>query len=149
MNDDRLILLVEDNPTDVLLIRRAFTRASVLNPITVVEDGDLAVAYLGGQTPFEDRRTHPLPGLILLDLKLPKRPGIEVLRWAKAQPGVNRIPIVILTSSRLTVDVESAYDGHANSYLVKPVQFDELQRMMTALHGFWIREAEPPLRQGY
>ena len=149
MMDERLILLVEDNPTDVRLIRRAFTRASVVNPIQVVADGDLAVAYLAGELPFADRQAHPLPGLILLDLKLPKRSGLEVLRWAKAQPGVSRIPIVILTSSRLQGDVHAAYDGHANSYLVKPVEFDELQRMMTALHGFWIREAEPPVGAEY
>ena len=146
MSDDRAILLVEDNPTDVLLIRRAFSKAAVANPIHVVNDGDQAVSYLSGDTPFNDRRAHPLPGLILLDLKLPKRSGIEVLRWLKAQPEVRRIPVVILTSSRLKGDVEAAYDGHANSYLVKPVQFDELQRMMTSVHGFWIREAELPAR---
>ena len=145
MMDDRVILLVEDNPTDVRLIRRAFERVGTTNPIQTVADGDLAVAYLSGESPFEDRRAHPLPGLILLDLKLPKRSGLEVLQWLKTRPGVSRIPVVILTSSQRAVDVEAAYDGRANSYLVKPVQFDDLQRMMAAVHGFWIREAEPPV----
>ena len=149
MSDERLILLIEDNPTDVRLIRRALTKASVVNPVQVVADGDLAVAYLSGEPPFVDRQAHPLPGLILLDLKLPKRSGLEVLQWAKAQPVLSRIPIVILTSSRMPGDVHAAYDGHANSYLVKPVEFDELQRMMAAVNGFWIREAEPPADSGY
>jgi CheY-like chemotaxis protein len=144
MTDDRLILLVEDNATDVRLIRRALTRVPMHNPLQVLSDGDLAVAYLAGDAPFADRRTYPLPGLILLDLKLPKRSGLEVLRWMKTQPGLARIPVVILTSSRRAPDVNAAYDGHANSYLVKPVQFDDLQRMMGALHEFWIREAESP-----
>src|SRR2546421_293889 len=108
MNEERLILLVEDNPTDIRLIRRAFNKAAIANRIEVVTDGDLAVAYLAGETPFIDRVAHPLPGLILLDLKLPKRSGIEVLRWLKAQPGVGRIPVIILTSSRLPVDVDAA-----------------------------------------
>jgi len=144
MTTDRPILLVEDNATDVLLIRRALTRASISNPLHVVVNGDLAVAYLAGEAPYQDRQSHPLPGLVLLDLKLPKRSGLEVLSWVKTQPHLARIPVVILTSSRLPGDVNGAYDRHANSYLVKPVQFDDLRRMLEAVQEFWIRHAEPP-----
>lgn len=144
MTDDSTILLVEDNPTDVLLIRRAFAQAAVANPIQVASDGDTAVDYLTGNAPYSDRTQYPMPGLILLDVKLPKRSGIEVLRWLKGRPVLARIPVVMLTSSSRAVDVNAAYDAHANSYLVKPVSFDDLRRMMTAVHGFWIRENEPP-----
>jgi CheY-like chemotaxis protein len=145
MSDQSPILLVEDNATDVLLIRRALDKASVRNPLHVASDGDMAVAYLAGQPPYDDRRRYPLPGLVLLDLKLPKRSGHEVLSWVKTQPHLARIPVVVLTSSRLAGDVNGAYDRHANSYLVKPVRFDDLLRMMHAVQGFWIGEAEPPL----
>jgi len=145
MNTEQPILLVEDNATDVLLIRRAMARASVRNPIHVASDGDLAVAYLAGEMPYTDRQRYPLPGLVLLDLKLPKRSGHEVLGWLKTQPQLARIPVIVLSSSRLPADVNGAYDRHANSYLVKPVQFDDLQRIIEAVQGFWISKAEPPL----
>ena len=147
MRETDTILIVEDNPTDVLLIRRAFSKAQVVNPIQVVSDGQRAFEYLSGEAPFVDRGSFPLPSLILLDLKLPKRSGLEVLRWLKGQSVLARIPVVMLTSSAESLDVNAAYDSGANSYLVKPVAFDDLQRMMTAVHGFWIRESEAPSPQ--
>lgn len=138
------VLLVEDNPDDVLLIRRAFHKANLLNPIHVVVDGDEAVAYLSGEGEYEDRSTHPLPVLILLDLKLPKRSGHEVLEWLRAQEGLRRIPVAVLTSSKESADVNRAYDLGANAYLLKPVEFEALIELVKATNMFWLILNEPP-----
>src|SRR5581483_1794343 len=103
--------------------RRAFAKANVPNPLIIVGDGDAAIAYLAGVDGYADRTRFPLPALVLLDLKLPRRSGLEVLEWIRKQPGVRRIPVVVLTSSRQRPDVDCAYDLGANSYLVKPVEF--------------------------
>ena len=142
--DDALILLVEDNPTDVLLIKRAFVKAGLRHAIVQVADGDSAVDYLAGTGRYSDRRAHPLPSLVLLDLKLPRRSGLEVLEWVKQQPSLRRIPVVVLTSSAENSDIQRAYDVGANSYLVKPVVFDELHRMLGNVDQYWLRTNVPP-----
>ncbi len=142
--EDCTILIVEDEPVNVLMIRRALAKARVANPVQVVEDGDAAVAYLSGAGDYADREQFPLPMLILLDLKLPRRSGLEVLDWRRQQPGLRRIPVVVLTSSRETDDVRRAYDTGANSYLVKPVQFDALLEMVKSLGTYWLILNEPP-----
>lgn len=138
------ILLVEDNPDDVLLIQRAFRKLGAVNPLRVVSDGEQAVAYLAGEGPYADRDAHPLPSLLLLDLKLPRRSGFEVLEWLRGRPGLRRLPVVVLTSSRESQDVGRAADLGANSYLVKPVQFDALQEMVRTLRLYWIQLNERP-----
>jgi CheY-like chemotaxis protein len=132
-----VILLVEDDPNDVLLTRRAFAKAGVSASLSVVEDGDAAVDYLAGTGPYADRTQYPLPTIVLLDLKLPRRSGLEVLTWIRQQSPLKRIPVVVLTSSRESVDVNRAYDQGANSYLVKPVSFEELAKLMHALNVYW------------
>lgn len=141
---DKAILLVEDNPDDVLLIRRAFRKAHIVNPLFVVGDGEQAIAYLSGTGPYADRRTYPLPMLILLDLKLPRVSGFEVLAWLRRQPRLKRMPVVVLTSSRESPDINRAYELCANSYLVKPVAFDDLLEMMKTLNLYWLILNEPP-----
>jgi len=131
------ILLVEDDDNDVLLIRRAFTQAGIDHSIQVVRDGDAAVAYLGGTDRYRDRNAFPLPGLMLLDLKLPRRTGLEVLAWARGKEKLRRLPIVVLTSSRELADVNRAYELGANSYLVKPVEFPQLLDMVKIFDGYW------------
>lgn len=138
------VLLVDDNPDDVLLIRRAFHKANLLHPIHVAADGDEAVAYLSGQGGFADRSQHPLPVLVLLDLKLPKRSGHEVLEWLRAQEGLRRIPVAILTSSQEPVDVKRAYDLGANAYLLKPLEFEALIELVKATTLFWFILNEAP-----
>jgi CheY-like chemotaxis protein len=145
---DCTVLLVEDNPDDVLLTNRAFKRANLINPIQVVDDGDQAVAYLSGAPPFEDRGRFPLPVLILLDLKLPRRSGLEVLKWLRAVPGLKRLPVVVLTSSADAGDVNNAYDMGANSYLVKPVGFDALFDMVKVLQPYWLILNQQPALMG-
>lgn len=138
------ILVVDDDPDDVELVRRAFRRLRVVNPVRVASDGEEAVAYLAGTGPFADRLANPLPALVLLDLKLPRRSGHEVLDWVKTQPVLRRIPVVVLTSSGERRDVDRAYDLAANSYLVKPVRFDDLVRLIGELNVYWMILNEPP-----
>ena len=138
------LLLVEDDPNDVLLIRRAFRKANLANPIHVASDGDMALAYLQGEGAYANRDAFPLPVLILLDLKLPRRSGLEVLQWLRQQPGLKRLPVVILTSSRETADINHAYELGANSYLVKPVAFDTLLEMVKTLNLYWMILSEKP-----
>lgn len=131
------VLLVEDDPNDIVLTRRAFRKAELPEPIAIVEDGEQAIAYLGATGKFADRRAHPLPDLVLLDLKLPRMPGLEVLAWLRKQPGLHRLPVVVLTSSRETSDVNQAYELGANSYLLKPVTFDGLAKIVSNLDRYW------------
>jgi CheY-like chemotaxis protein len=131
------VLLVEDDPNDIVLTRRAFRKAELPEPIAVVEDGEQAVAYLSATGEFADRRAHPLPDLILLDLKLPRMSGLEVLAWLREQPGLQRMPVVVLTSSRESSDVNRAYELGANSYLLKPVTFDSLAKIVSDLDRYW------------
>jgi CheY-like chemotaxis protein len=138
------VLLVEDNSTDALMVQRAFKKANLLNPVRVLDDGDKAVAYLSGQAPYADREQCPFPVLLLLDLKLPRRSGLEVLEWLRQQPAIKRLPVVVLTSSKENSDVNQAYDLGANSYLVKPVDFDGLLEMVKTLGLYWVVMNEKP-----
>lgn len=138
------LLLVEDDANDVMLFRRAKDKSNLANPLQVVEDGEAAVAYLSGQGQYADRNRYPLPTLMLLDLKLPRKSGLEVLAWLREQPGLLRLPVVVLTSSKESVDVGQAYDLGANSYLVKPVAFDKLLEMVKALGLYWLILNEKP-----
>jgi CheY-like chemotaxis protein len=138
------ILLVEDDENDVLLVQRAFRKAGVANPLRVLGDGDAAVAYLSGEGVYADRRVHPLPGLLLLDLKLPRRSGLEVLGWLRQQRGLGRLITVVLTSSRESSDVNRAYELGANSYLVKPVLLGDLVEMVKRLDLYWLLTNEKP-----
>jgi len=144
MSESQTILIVEDNPTDVMLIRRALARLKIANPVQVIADGDRAVDYLSGHDDYADRMQFPLPALILLDLKLPRRSGLEVLEWLRRQEGLRRMPVVMLTSSRQSDDVNRAYDLGANSYLVKPVEFESLQEMLGTINTYWIDWNEKP-----
>ena len=138
------ILLVEDDENDVMLLQRAFRRAAIINPLQVVRHGDDAVAYLEGTGEFADRQLHPLPVLMLLDLKLPRRTGLEVLQWVKERAGVKKIPIIVLTSSKNDDDVNRAYELGANSYVVKPVSFETLLELVKSLELYWLVLNERP-----
>jgi DNA-binding response OmpR family regulator len=142
--EDETILLVEDNPRDVLLIQRAFRKANVTVPLQVVEDGEVAVRYLSGEEPYTDRDRYPLPVLILLDLKLPRKSGAEVLGWLRQQPALKRLPVVVLTSSKEYADINHIYDLGGNAYMVKPVAFDNLVEIVKALNLHWIILNEKP-----
>jgi CheY-like chemotaxis protein len=130
---DGRILLVEDSEDDAELIQRAFRKARIVNPVVVAVDGDAAVGILQAAVTAID-----LPVLVLLDLKLPRRSGFEVLEWIRGNPATRRLTVVVLTSSQQTTDVDRAYDLGANSYLVKPVGSDALVEMMRTLNLYWL-----------
>lgn len=130
------LLWVEDDPDDVLLGERALIKGGFDRP-QIMRDGEEAVAYLSGKGPFADRVRFPMPSLVLLDLKLPRKSGIEVLKWIRSLEGLKRIPVVILTSSRERNDINRAYDTGANAYLVKPVEIRTFAEVVRGLHLFW------------
>ena len=137
--DCEVILLAEDNENHVLLIRRAFEQAGLVNPLYVVSDGEEAVAYLKGQGKYANREEYPLPCLLLLDLKMPRKDGFEVLEWIRQQPGLFALRVVVLTSSQLPADTNRAYEAGANSFLVKPSDFQNYVELTEFINGFWLQ----------
>jgi CheY-like chemotaxis protein len=146
MVQEATILLVEDDPDDVLLMQRAFSRARLANPLRVVRDGEEAIRYLSGQGIYKARDKYPVPLLLLLDLRMPKKNGFEVLEWIRDQPEHNDLPVVVLTSSAEQPDAIKAFKLGASSYLVKPAQFDDLVQLMLRLQGYWILVKDKPDR---
>lgn len=140
----RTILLVEDEPSDATLITRAFEKAKVLNPVVHLKDGDEVLRYLAGKGKYTDRSKHPLPAVILLDLKLPGATGMQILQWMHVQGEIKRIPVVVLTADENPKTIDAAYDLGANSYLVKPGNAAEVARMVQTLQQYWIKLNEPP-----
>ena len=138
------LLLIEDDSNDVLLIKRAFERIKLDVPVSVVRDGDSAIGYLQGVEEYSDRTQHPLPSLILLDVKLPRRSGLEVLEWLRAQPHLCRIPVIALTASQEEADVDKAYEAGINSYVVKPSTFNGLSTMAQSIKRYWIQFNQYP-----
>ena len=138
------ILLVEDNPHDAELTMRALRKSNLANKVIHVKDGEEALDYLFGAGVYADRDMHDSPKLILLDLKLPKVDGIEVLRCIKAKEKTMCTPVVVLTSSHEDRDIEECYRLGANSYIVKPVEFDSFIKAVTELSLYWLLLNEPP-----
>ena len=137
MSKNDYILLVEDDANDVLLIQRAFQKAGIQQTLKTVRDGEQAVAYLSGRGTYANRERFPLPFLVLLDLRMPGMDGFEVLQWVRGDPESKRLLVVVLTSSNLQVDVDRAYELGANSYLVKPVEFDEMVALIQRFQIYW------------
>jgi two-component system response regulator len=147
MKKSHLILLVDDNPDDVALTLRAFEGSAFPTELTVAQDGEEALDYLFAAGPHSDRNLEVMPEVVLLDLNLPKINGIEVLRRLRANPHTRRLPVVILTSSTERSDLLSAYDLGANSFIRKPVDFDEFLVTTQQIGLYWLRlnEAPPPV----
>jgi CheY-like chemotaxis protein len=133
MKDQRTILLVDDSENDLVLMRRAFTKAKCNSPLQEVSNGEQAIAYLKGEGPYRDRNKFPLPAVMLLDLNMPKGSGFDVLAWVRAQPMLKRLAIIILTASNRSEDVNRAFDLGATSFLVKPIDMEELATMLRCL----------------
>jgi CheY-like chemotaxis protein len=143
------ILLVEDDPNDALLVCMAFKRTLSGIPVFAVSNGLEAVRYLKGEAEYGDRQTNPFPDLVLLDLKMPVMNGFEFLRWVRAQASLRRLPVIVLTSSLDESDPTQAYDAGANSYVVKPTDFNQLTQAIQRLGDFWLTQtllpdASPP-----
>ena len=137
MLNDQFILLAEDDPNDVLLIQRAFQKAGLRDALKVVRDGEQAIEYLDGRGTYSQRDRFPLPFMLLLDLKMPGTDGFEVLHWVRSEPDFKRLLVVVLTSSNLQADIDRAYELGANSYLVKPVEFDQMVNMIQRFEAYW------------
>lgn len=131
------ILVLEDDQNDVLLLKRALNKNGITNPVQVLADGDEAIAYLTGYGHFSNRDTFPLPKFIILDLKMPRRSGLEVLKWLKKCPDFREIPKIVLTASADSGDIAAAYALGANSYMVKPAEFEEFQRLIKTIIDYW------------
>src|SRR6266404_5280151 len=133
MGKNPLILIVEDNEDDVLLIKRAFERAAVGSPLRTLRSGTEAIAYLNGDPPYWNRAQYPLPALVLLDIKMPRTDGFEVLKWIRRRPEFARLCVVMLTSSDEIRDVNQAYQLGATSFLVKPLDFWNASELSNAV----------------
>jgi two-component system response regulator len=132
------ILLVEDNPRDAELTIRAFRKRNLANAIIHLEDGAAALDFMFGKGTYAGRNTDVRPKIILLDLKLPKIDGLEVLKQLKSNPDTHTIPIIVVTSSKEDPDVKMAYEYGANSYVVKPVDFESFQGAMAGIGLYWL-----------
>jgi CheY-like chemotaxis protein len=144
MPDQAVILLAEDREDDIALIRKAFAKAFVLNPLQVVRDGEEAIAYLSGEGKYANRAEYPLPDLLLLDLKMPRLDGFDVLKWVRDQPGLSALRVVVLTSSEDLRDVNVAYRLGANSFMVKPMDFEDVVHMSKFLSNYWLKLSKAP-----
>jgi len=144
VSDTAVILIVEDREDDVLLMRKSFEKAGLPNPIKIVRDGEEALAYLSGERKYASRDEYPLPSLILLDLKLPRMDGFEVLTWIRKQQGIRGIPVVVLTSSSQLRDVNRAYELGANSFFVKELDFQNSVDLTRLLERYWLQKAAQP-----
>ena len=137
------ILLVEDDENDATLMKMAFEKNKIANPVQWVRDGLEAVAYLNGDDAYADRAKYPFPEVLLLDLKMPRMTGMELLAWISEHPQFKIIPTIIMTSSRQEMDIEKAYNLGANTYMTKPCSFDELAQMVKLTHEYWAVSAKP------
>jgi len=146
MPDNKTILLVEDNPDDIELTRMALKREKILNTLYVVRDGQEALDWLFGEGEYAERDTSDKPMLILLDLRLPKLEGLEVLKKLKANQETKLLPVVILTSSREEEDIIRSYELGANSYIRKPVDFKQFSSAVRDLGLYWLVLNESPNR---
>lgn len=147
MKELQTILLVDDSEDNLFLMKAAFKMAKCEHPLQEVHNGDEAIAYLKGEGLYADRDKFPLPTLMLLDLNMPKKNGFDVLTWVRAQPGLRRLPVIILTSSMRGDDVAHAFDLGATSFLVKPISLEILAAMLRSLCD-WIEYNQfPTLRQ--
>ena len=138
MPETKVILLAEDRDDDIALITKSFERAGVTTPVFVVRDGEEAVMYLSGVGRYASRDEYPLPNLLLLDLKMPRMDGFEVIKWIRAQPGLRNLVIVVLTSSEAIRDVNRAYELGANSFLVKPMEFSNATALSEMINRYWL-----------
>ncbi|HWD20205.1 MAG TPA: response regulator [Verrucomicrobiae bacterium] len=141
----RQVLLAEDDENDVWFMQRAFEAAGIDNPLQVAEDGEQAIAYLDGQGKFSDRAQFPLPLLMILDLKMPRKTGLDVLTWLRGQEILNCLPVIVFSSSAHPNDVELSYRLGANAFVVKPSSTTRRNDFARMLKGFWLDFNLPPL----
>jgi CheY-like chemotaxis protein len=138
------VLLVEDDLNDIFLVKRAFKRAEIRNPLQVVTDGVEAIHYLQGADKYADRTLYPLPRLIVMDIKMPRKSGFEVLECIKQDGTLKRIPVVIVSSSDQPQDINRAYELGANAYMIKPMDFRSVEHLFQSITHYWGLECAKP-----
>jgi CheY-like chemotaxis protein len=134
----KTILVAEDNEDDAYLLKRALSRAGIKVEAQIVPDGEQALAYLKGKNHYGDRQRFPFPWLTLLDIKMPRKTGLEVLKEIRNDPGLTRLPVILFTSSDEPRDIDRAFDLHANSYLVKSADLVSLENLLRKVEEYWI-----------
>ncbi len=140
----RRILVAEDQTNDAFILERAFKKTGAKATLHFVRDGQEAIDYLEGEELFSDRNAYPLPTLLLLDLKMPRLNGFDVLEWVRSQKSLRRLLVVVFSSSEEMSDINRAYDLGANSYMVKPGDFDELLKLAEELGRYWLLRNKCP-----
>jgi CheY-like chemotaxis protein len=141
---DFTVLLVEDDLNDIFLVKRAFKMAQLETPLQVVTDGEEATHYLSGKGKYKDRDAYPLPKLIVMDIKMPRMSGFDVLEWIKHDGTLRRIPVIIVSSSNRPEDIDRAYELGANAYMVKPVNYRAVERLFESITHYWGLECAKP-----
>ena len=142
--DQPIILIAEDREDDILVITKAFEKTGSRIPLQFVRDGEEVVNYLAGTGKYSNRLEYPVPALLLLDLKMPRLDGFEVLRWIRQQPTLAQLRVVVLTSSNELRDVNKAYSLGAHSFLVKPTDFELTVGLASVLEHYWVGLNKPP-----
>jgi len=145
MAEPQVILLAEDRDDDIFLICKAFERAHITYPLYIVRDGEEAINYLAGVGKFSRRAEYPLPSLLLLGLKMPRADGFTVLKWIRSQPSLSSVIVIVLTMSEDLRDVNKAYELGANSFLVKPMDFDNATALTELLRAYWLLANKAPV----
>jgi len=143
----RTILIVDDVEDDLVLLQRLLRTAKVANPISILRTGEVALAYLKGQEPFADREKHPLPGVLILDLKMPAADGFQVLQWIKGQPQLTQMLVIVLSGLTELEDVKRAYNLGARTFLIKPCRLADLAEIMKTYEGYWLLGSLDALRR--
>jgi CheY-like chemotaxis protein len=141
------ILVAEDDPNDALLIKRAFTKCGIPNPVFIVSDGEEAIAYLSGVGKYSDRLEYPVPDFFITDLKMPRKTGFDVLEWLRGNENYALLPAIVLSSSKQPEDIRRAYTLNANSYFTKPADFAHLQELLKKIYDYWLSCERPEIRR--
>ena len=144
MNTMHTILYIDDDENDVVLLKHAIRAAQLRCNVQAVNDPEKAAAYLGGKGQYADRKCFPVPSLVLMDLKMPRMHGLEVLAWIRTQPVLKRLVVIVLTASNQASEVNRAYELGANSYLVKPVELEALVELVKGIGAYWLSLNERP-----
>jgi DNA-binding response OmpR family regulator len=137
MSCDLPVLMIEDEESDAILVQRALSKEGINNLVKVVPDGVEAVKYIRGEGVYQDRSENPLPGVILIDMKMPRKNGLEVLEWLRHNDESAATPVIVLSGSQEAGEVAKAYRLGANAYMVKPTSFNELRTLLRATYDFW------------
>jgi len=139
------VLLAEDDENDAFFLKRTFEQVDIRNPLQLAVDGQEVIDYLGGTGKFSDRSHYPIPSLIILDLKMPRKTGMDVLEWKRQQSVLHCVPSIVLSSSAHRYDIERAYRLGANAFLVKPPSLAERVALAKLIKGFWLELNQPPM----